>query len=260
MSNKVIKAALKAAKGAIQKKDYDEALDQSKIVLGEDSRNYNALVFVGVCNAEFGKYEDSAIAYQDAIKVGPDQPLAYQGLINLYTKHKKDKLSENENSKLVSAYKGLILLTESSATDSKALELFTGLASALCALNQYADALEPMETLYKKLKAEEFDVKHEAIYTRVVEVVKNAEDLKLDSFSEMMIQSTMNYCKLPSLNDKNRERALLSLLRCCESNPEIYENVLKCLVELFLSGAFNLTSLMHDMLIQIKLQTGLISE
>uniref|UniRef100_H2YUN9 Uncharacterized protein n=1 Tax=Ciona savignyi TaxID=51511 RepID=H2YUN9_CIOSA len=157
MSNKVIKAALKAAKGAIQKKDYDEALDQSKIVLGEDSRNYNALVFVGVCNAEFGKYEDSAIAYQDAIKVGPDQPLAYQGLINLYTKHKKDKLSENENSKLVSAYKGLILLTESSATDSKALELFTGLASALCALNQYADALEPMETLYKKLKAEEFD-------------------------------------------------------------------------------------------------------
>ena len=44
MSMSTTKAALKAAKAALDAREYNDAIDQAKKVLGSDSNNYHAYV------------------------------------------------------------------------------------------------------------------------------------------------------------------------------------------------------------------------
>ncbi|XP_078484312.1 uncharacterized protein LOC144744202 [Ciona intestinalis] len=257
MSTKAIKVSLKAAKAAIQQKEFDEALLHCKAVLKEDSGNYNGLVFAGLVYAELGQFENSSTAYQDAVKASPDQPLAYQGIINLYTKHKKVKLSAGENDQLVSAYEGIITLTESSANEAKTLELYVGLANTLCSLGRAEESFNTLQKVCNKLNAEQFDVKFEAIYAAVVTTVGIAQDANIAGFADLIINCSIWFCKSPTKLDKERDSALLTMMKCFQKDSTTYDKCLKLLAQFLLSGDFTLTSLMKDLLIQIKLQTGL---
>lgn len=86
MSNKEVKAALKSAREAIKNKEFKETLKHCKVVLKLEKNNYNAWVFIGLAASELEQPDQSQSAYKKAIELEPDQPLAWQGLANLYEK------------------------------------------------------------------------------------------------------------------------------------------------------------------------------
>lgn len=89
------KAALKAAKTAIDAKKWDEACDQANAVLEKDPQNYFAKLFLGRAYDGLGKFEDSAKAYNDATNIKPDEAQAWLGLRSLYEKQGPAKVDEN---------------------------------------------------------------------------------------------------------------------------------------------------------------------
>lgn len=78
------KSALKAAKAAIDSKNWEEAVDQANIVLDKDPNNYFAKLFLGRANDGLSKYDDAAKAYNDATGIKPDDPQAWLGLRGMY--------------------------------------------------------------------------------------------------------------------------------------------------------------------------------
>ncbi|KAI8097505.1 uncharacterized protein BX664DRAFT_293076 [Halteromyces radiatus] len=80
------KANLKAAREAIGKKDFEEAIKCCNRITLWDSGNYNAYVFLGVAYAGLNNTEEAEKAYQHAIEINSEQLLAWQGLVSLYEK------------------------------------------------------------------------------------------------------------------------------------------------------------------------------
>ncbi|KAI8341483.1 hypothetical protein BC941DRAFT_510688 [Chlamydoabsidia padenii] len=80
------KANLKAAREAIGKKDFEEAIKCCNRITLWDSGNYNAYVFLGVAYAGLNNGEESVKAYKHAIEINPDSLLAWQGLLSFYEK------------------------------------------------------------------------------------------------------------------------------------------------------------------------------
>ncbi|KAF1923595.1 uncharacterized protein M421DRAFT_96011 [Didymella exigua CBS 183.55] len=78
------KAALKAAKAAIDSKNWEEAVEQANAVLEKDPNNYFAKLFLGRANDGLSKYDDAAKAYNDATKIKPEDPQAWLGLRGMY--------------------------------------------------------------------------------------------------------------------------------------------------------------------------------
>ncbi|KAF2641259.1 hypothetical protein P280DRAFT_425588 [Massarina eburnea CBS 473.64] len=103
------KAALKAAKVAIDSKKWDEAIEQANTVLERDAQNYFARLFLGRANDGLGKLEDAAAAYNDAAKIKPEDAQAWLGLRGLYEKQGRAKVDENTGVglKLAEIYMGL---------------------------------------------------------------------------------------------------------------------------------------------------------
>lgn len=89
MSSAQIKNSLKAARESIANKDYAKALDLARKVLTSDPQNYNAHVFAGVSLLNLSQFAESEASYRDAISVNDTNPLAWQGLINLFEKQAK---------------------------------------------------------------------------------------------------------------------------------------------------------------------------
>lgn len=79
-----IKAALKAAKAGIDSKNWEEAVEQSNVVLEKDPNNYFAKLFLGRANDGLSKYDDAAKAYYDATRIKPEDPQAWLGLRGMY--------------------------------------------------------------------------------------------------------------------------------------------------------------------------------
>ncbi|KAI9791465.1 MAG: Superkiller protein 3 [Peltula sp. TS41687] len=90
MSN--VKAALKAAKSAIDGQRYQEAVTQAEKVLSLDPQSYHANVFLGLAFDKLERYDESAEAYIRATKSKTAEPLAWQGLVSLYEKQGQKKL------------------------------------------------------------------------------------------------------------------------------------------------------------------------
>ena len=86
MSSVQIKNNLKAARESLTKKDYGKALDLVKKVLSFEPGNYNAHVFAGVSLLNLSQYADSEKSYREAVSLNKSNPLAWQGLINLFEK------------------------------------------------------------------------------------------------------------------------------------------------------------------------------
>lgn len=88
------KAALKAAKSAIDAKKWDEAIEQANAVLEKDANNYFAKLFIGRAQDGLGRLDSAAQAYHDATKIKPQDPQAWLGLRGLYQKQGRAKVDE----------------------------------------------------------------------------------------------------------------------------------------------------------------------
>ncbi|EFX00944.1 antiviral protein [Grosmannia clavigera kw1407] len=80
------KAQLKAIGEALRQQKYDEAIQQARDVLEADSKNYQALIFLGFALDKTGKLDDAVPVYEDAASVKPADPQAWQGLIKVFEK------------------------------------------------------------------------------------------------------------------------------------------------------------------------------
>jgi predicted Zn-dependent protease len=89
------KAALKAAKTAIDAKKWDEAKEQANAALEKDPNNYFAKLFLGRANDGLSKFDEAAKAYNDATKLKPEDPQAWLGLRGLYEGLGPSKVEEN---------------------------------------------------------------------------------------------------------------------------------------------------------------------
>ncbi|TFK54052.1 TPR-like protein [Heliocybe sulcata] len=80
----IVKNKLREARDAIGKKDWEKARTHASMVLGFEPENYHATVFLGLALLELGEYPESEQAFLKAVSTQPEQPLALQGLAQLY--------------------------------------------------------------------------------------------------------------------------------------------------------------------------------
>ena len=126
------KDLLKSAKRAIGAKHYAEAEVLSKQLLDYEPDNYNGLVFLGLSQFNLDKVDSSAKHYKKASEMIPSNPLAWQGLHNLYKKTKAIKsfldvtcrlvdiyLEVNEFEKAANTLKDSVLYVESVGTNEE---------------------------------------------------------------------------------------------------------------------------------------------
>lgn len=73
-----LRQEVKAAREAIDKKEWKTALQHCKEALKLDPKNYNVLVFVGLAAAELGQEKQSEEAYRRATTLQPNTLLAWQ--------------------------------------------------------------------------------------------------------------------------------------------------------------------------------------
>ena len=78
------KAALKAAKTALDEENYDKAIEQAKHVLSSDPQNYFAKLFLGRAFEKQGDVVEAAKTYYSAAKLKPDDSQAWLGLCSVY--------------------------------------------------------------------------------------------------------------------------------------------------------------------------------
>ncbi len=78
MSSSFAKAALKASREAIGKKDFDKALEEADKVLQYEPEHYQALVFRGLALLSLKRFEESETTYRKATQLKPTELLAWQ--------------------------------------------------------------------------------------------------------------------------------------------------------------------------------------
>ena len=88
------KAALKAAKAALDAEDYETVVTQSQIVLASDSSNYPARLFLGRAFEKQGKFDSAAETYRKAADSKPDEAQAWLGLCSVYEAQGSNKVDE----------------------------------------------------------------------------------------------------------------------------------------------------------------------
>lgn len=168
------KAALKAAKAAIDSKKWDEAKEHANAVLEKDARNYFAKLFLGRANDGLGKPDDAAQAYIDATKLKPDDPQAWLGLRGLYEKQGPAKVDENTEvgMRLAEIYAKLDDVHKAQSAIDKLVDHARRHATKL----QYARALStqlPTSPVYSYLEGRL--PPPAAVYVRIAEIHENDE-------------------------------------------------------------------------------------
>ncbi|KAM3417777.1 hypothetical protein BST61_g6006 [Cercospora zeina] len=88
------KAALKAAKLALDNTQYDQAIEHATSVLSADPQNHFARLFVGRALEKQGKFDEAASTYQSAAKAKPDDSQAWQGLVSVYKAQGSKRVDE----------------------------------------------------------------------------------------------------------------------------------------------------------------------
>jgi superkiller protein 3 len=88
------KAALKAAKAALDAGDYETVVTQSQIVLASDSSNYPARLFLGRAFEKQGNFDSAAETYRKAADSKPDEAQAWLGLCSVYEAQGSKKVDE----------------------------------------------------------------------------------------------------------------------------------------------------------------------
>ncbi|KAF7198118.1 Superkiller protein 3 [Pseudocercospora fuligena] len=88
------KAALKAAKTALDNKQYDQAIEQANSVLSSDPSNHFAKLFLARALELQKKYDEAAKHYRSAADAKPDDSQAWQGLLSVYEAQGSARLDE----------------------------------------------------------------------------------------------------------------------------------------------------------------------
>lgn len=88
------KAALKAAKTALDQQQYDAVIEHAKTALATDSQNYFALLFLGRAFEKLGKFEEAAKSYHSATASKPEDTQAWLGLCSVYEAQGPKKVDE----------------------------------------------------------------------------------------------------------------------------------------------------------------------
>ncbi|KAI8822676.1 uncharacterized protein EV422DRAFT_619118 [Fimicolochytrium jonesii] len=136
----VVKRLLKSAREAITKENYADAKDYCVDILDSEPENYHALVFLALAEQHLGNTQDAEKAYTKAIKLAPENPLALQGLANLYTETKDDE-------KLVGAWNQLRALFRENKDEKKALDITNKLVDLHIRTNNKAQAASVLKDL-----------------------------------------------------------------------------------------------------------------
>ena len=173
------KAALKAAKTAIETKKWDDAKAQASIVLEKDPQNYWANLFVGRANEGLGKYEDAAQGYNNAAKINPNEPNAWLGLRGLYEKQTTAKVDENTQVGLKLAE--IYAAADDAHKSQTAIDKLVDFARKHGTKLQYARALEtqlPTSPVYSFLEGRLPNPAN--VYTRLAEIHEAEEDKTIE--------------------------------------------------------------------------------
>ncbi|KND01469.1 SKI complex subunit tetratricopeptide repeat protein SKI3 [Spizellomyces punctatus DAOM BR117] len=135
-----LKKLLKSAREELQGKNYEAAKEYCVQILDEDETNYNALVFLGLAEQNLRNVAESERAYQKAAKLAPSNPLAWQGLVNLYGE-------TDNNSRLAEALDALRRLYLESKEGQKCLETTNKLIDLFERTNQRLKAIAVLKSL-----------------------------------------------------------------------------------------------------------------
>lgn len=119
-----LKNALKAARDALNNKDFDGAVNFCKSALKVDKNNYMALVILGVALDSTPSSDEAVFAFQKAITLDSKKPLAWQGLAKHYEK------IENINSwkELIIVYAKMLSMEEDFNKYSEVCTKISGVA------------------------------------------------------------------------------------------------------------------------------------
>ncbi|XP_035667182.1 tetratricopeptide repeat protein 37-like isoform X1 [Branchiostoma floridae] len=173
MSSKETKAALKAAREAIRKKEYKEALKHCKDVLKQDKNNYHALVFVGVAAAELDQPDQAQAAYRRAAEAEPDQLLAWQGLCGFYEKLNRP----DQRQELSDVYSRLMKLCHSDKT--KWQELAAKQGDLLAKVGDVRKAVEVWREIIVAKEADDNDNVAE-FWVKIITVLSQQKGLSIE--------------------------------------------------------------------------------
>ena len=104
-----IKAALKAAKAALDMGNYGDVVNQANAVLASDQKNYFANIFLGRGLDKQGRTDDAVKAYESATEITPDDDQAWLGLRTLYEDQGHKRVTEytDVSIRLAELYEGL---------------------------------------------------------------------------------------------------------------------------------------------------------
>lgn len=176
MSN--VKAALKAAKNAIDTKSWDEAINQAQNVLSVDKNNNFAHLFLGRAQQQKGRLDDSELAYRKAAELKPEDTQAWLGLRDLYEHQAARKVDEYTEV-------GLRLAEIYAAADDKhrsqsAINKVTDFAKKHGSRVQYHAALQtqlPTSSVYEFLEGR---LPHPFLtYVRLAEITEQEENERI---------------------------------------------------------------------------------
>ncbi|ESP01284.1 hypothetical protein LOTGIDRAFT_230642 [Lottia gigantea] len=218
MDSKGIKNALKSAREAISKKEYEVALEHCQNILEHDNKNYNALVFTGVAAEKLDKNEQALKAYKTATESNPEQVLAWQGLCSFYEKNQV--YVSVYKPVLVTVYEKLIQLYE--GDEKKKVEILKRLGGLLKDIGQ----IEKCIIVYKELlgliqdKDEIFNIQKSLL--PILESQTNTD-------SDYLINCYEDCLKSQHLSDEEKEAMLkkFSTLLLKVKSREVFKDEIK---------------------------------
>ncbi|OCK84396.1 hypothetical protein K432DRAFT_345203 [Lepidopterella palustris CBS 459.81] len=168
------KAALKAAKAALDSQNWDEAIAQANRVLQTDAQNYFAQLFLGRALDKQGQPAEAAKAYEAATKIKPDDDQGWQGLRSVYEAQGSTKVDEYipVGVRLAEIYTAKDDAHRAHISISKVVDFAREFGSKV----QYARALAvqlPTSPIYPFLEGR---LPHPSVtYTRIAEITEEAE-------------------------------------------------------------------------------------
>ncbi|KAK8022835.1 antiviral protein [Apiospora rasikravindrae] len=133
---------LKVVREAIKQQKWDEAVQQAQDIIDNDSKSYQAYVFLAFALDKKNKLTDAEKAYETATTLRPADPQAWQGLIKLYEKQGDTKLLQYKQAapKLAAIFHE----QEDMYKCQDVVDKFVDFARSQGSRTQYADALEVM--------------------------------------------------------------------------------------------------------------------
>ncbi|MCJ1415113.1 Superkiller protein 3 [Xylographa parallela] len=177
MSN--TKAALKAAKAALDGHNYEAAAKEAQKVLEVDQNNYHANVFLGLACDKQDKNDEAERVYNVAAAIKPNDPLVWQGLITLYEKQAGKKIDQYGSAALRLAE--CMMAVDDKERCLTVVDKYVGFAKQHGTRSQYKHALEmmlPTSSLYDYLEGR--FPKPDYTYTKVVEITEAEEKERIN--------------------------------------------------------------------------------